>query len=47
MIAGNIDGIPPVTALTEIDISTNPAVLQKLGLSSGSSESGNTVAVTE
>jgi ABC-type uncharacterized transport system substrate-binding protein len=47
IIAGNINDLPPVTGLTEIDISTNPAVLKRLGLEPGSSDSGNTVALTQ
>ena len=47
IIAGNINDLPPVTGLTEIDITTNPAVLQRLGLEPGSTDSGNTVALTQ
>lgn len=47
IIDGNIDAVPPVTGLTEIDVRTNPAVLRKLGLASGDADVSNTVAGTK
>lgn len=47
IIDGNIDHVPPVTGLTDIDIRTNPAALRKLGLASGDTEVDNTVAGTK
>jgi len=41
---GNMKSVPPVTALSEIDILTNPAVLQRLGLMSGDSKLDGTLA---
>jgi ABC-type uncharacterized transport system substrate-binding protein len=47
IIAGNIAALPAVTALTAIDVRTNPRVLRKLGLISGEPGPGNTVAVAQ
>jgi ABC-type uncharacterized transport system substrate-binding protein len=41
---GDMKSVPPVTALSEIDILTNPAVLQRLGLMSGDSKLDGTLA---
>lgn len=47
IIAGNIGELPTVTQLSNIEVSTNPAMLRKLGLASAGQNSGNTMAVTE
>ena len=47
MIKGNIDRVPTITALSDISIETNPAVLQRLGLSDPDAVIDNTMAVTQ
>lgn len=47
IIDGNVDKLPPVTALSEIEIRLNPAALRKLGLNGGPPDEANTVAVTQ
>jgi ABC-type uncharacterized transport system substrate-binding protein len=48
LIDGEGDAVPPITALSEIEIRTNDAVLQRLGLEPAGEESGDaTVADTQ
>lgn len=44
IISGNIESVPPITGLTEVDVRLNLTALKKLGLLSGEEGVGNTVA---
>jgi len=44
MLSGDIDSIPPITPLSEIDVQTNPAVVNKLGLSANGQATTGAVA---
>ena len=47
IIDGNVEKLPPVTGLSEIEIRMNPAGLRKLGLKGGPPAEANTVAVAQ
>lgn len=44
VLSGKIDTVPAITPLTEIDIQTNPAVLQRLGLGTSIGDIDETLA---
>ena len=44
IIDGEIDAVPPLTALTKIAFRTNPAALRRLGLDPDYADARNTVA---
>jgi ABC-type uncharacterized transport system substrate-binding protein len=47
IIDGNVEDVPPVTDLSELRISTNPAAMQRLGLNLSESTLGGTMAEAE
>jgi hypothetical protein len=44
VLSVNINSVPAITPLTEIDIQTNPAVLQRLGLDTSVNSIDDTLA---